>query len=121
MPESTLARSERALHGSERALSGSERALSGSERALSNCCTLHGRITKVTEPTGVPQADGPFGWQGLPRRPDPTGALKRLDSFDDRSLSRPERRPLSDCGPLNDRTLKVAGSTVATQVAGSIK
>ena len=60
MPERTLARSERALHGFER-------ALSRSERALSNCGPLHGRITKVTGPTGVPQADGPFGSQGFPQ------------------------------------------------------
>ena len=74
MPERTLARSERALHGSER-------AFSRSERVLSNCYPLHGRITKVTEPTGVPQPDGDFGWQALPqaagpdRGPQATGFL----------------------------------------------
>ena len=63
-------------------------------RGLSLTAELHGRITKVTGPTGVPQADGPFGMAGTPpgdrTRPGPSSDWTPLMIG---TLTRPERRP----------------------------
>ena len=49
---------------------------------------------------------GPLDDKDSPRRLDPTGALKRLDSFDDLDIDQTRTEPLKRLCPLNDRDFK---------------
>ena len=62
---------------------------------------------------------GPLDDKNSPRRPDPTGALKWLDSFDDLDIDQTRTEPLKRLCLLNDWDFKGGRPTVA-HAAGPI-